>query len=124
MIVIIEDDEISGRLLIKMISEYFDYKEFQWFKSLNSGMSFMSTFQSSSNDILLLDLYFEDGKAWELLEQLKSGQLSFEGKIILMPGIKPNDEESQLVKLYQPDKVLVKPIELNELKNILSLPLN
>jgi response regulator of citrate/malate metabolism len=124
MIVIIEDDEISGRLLVKMIREYFEDKEFQWFKSLNQGIKFLSNFQSVTKDILLLDLYFEDGKAWELLEQLKSGQLSFEGRIILMPGIKPDEEESQLVNLYQPDKVLVKPIDLNELKDILSLPLN
>jgi two-component SAPR family response regulator len=119
MIVIVEDDELSGRLLIKMLQEYFSSVEFNWLQSINQAVEYLSQYNSSVSDILFLDLYLEDGEAWDLLEQIKTNALQFKGKVVLIPGIKPNQEESRLVNIYQPYKVLVKPIDLNDLKGII-----
>jgi len=119
MIIIIEDDEISGRLLIKMLQEYFPKKNHHWLRSVNEAIFYISQYKSSASDLLLIDFYLEDGVAWDILEQIRTKALVFKGKIVLMPGITPNEEENRLIKYYQPFKVLVKPIGLSDLRNVL-----
>jgi response regulator of citrate/malate metabolism len=119
MIIIVEDDELSGRLLIKMLQEYFSNKEFSWFKSIKEAVTYFSNYKSTVSDVLILDLYLEDGEAWDLLDRFRIKTLQFKGRIVLVPGIKPNEKESRIVEFYKPYKVLVKPVSLQDLKHII-----
>lgn len=120
MIIIIEDDEISGRLLTRLLQEFFPGKEFLWLRSIKKSEAYLTLYQSFASDLLLLDIYLEDGSAWDLLEQFQNNNLSFKGKIILMPGIPPNKEEMKLIKKYQPYKILLKPVQLKDLEELMN----
>jgi len=116
MVIIIEDDEISGRLLVKMLEEFYPNQKYHWLRSVSESIDYISNYHSNVSDLLLLDFYLTDGVAWEILDQIKLNLLEFKGKIILMPGIKPNEEESILINKYRPFKVLVKPINIETIK--------
>lgn len=119
MIVIIEDDEIAGRLLVKMIVEFFPDEKYIWLKSIVETLSFFSMNELSTSDLLLLDFHLSDGTAWDLLEKIEAYELKFPGQIILIPGIQPNGEEKKLIEKYKPFSVIVKPIDLNDLHKLL-----
>jgi len=119
MIVIVEDDEVAGRLLVKMIVEFFPNEKYIWLKSIAETNSFFSKNKLSTTDLLLLDFYLPDGTVWDIMEKIKSNELNFSGRIVLIPGIQPNNEEEKLIKLYNPFSVIVKPIELFDLNKLL-----
>lgn len=119
MIVIIEDDEIAGRLLVKMLVEFFPEKKFIWLKSVAESLSFFSNNNLSDSDLLLLDFYLPDGTAWDILEKIEINEIKFSGPIVLIPGIQPNMEEEEFIKIFNPLRVIVKPIELNHLHELL-----
>lgn len=118
MIVIIEDDEIAGRLLVKMLIEFFPDKKYVWLKSIDDTISFFSMNNLYSSDLLLIDFYLPDGTAWDILNMIKSNEISFSGRIILTPGIKPNNEEEKLIEKYKSTKLIVKPLALNDIKKL------
>ena len=71
MILIIEDDEIAGRLLVKMLIEFFPNENHVWLKSIAETVSFFSKNTSLTSDLLLLDFYLSDGTAWDVLEKIE-----------------------------------------------------
>ena len=119
MIVIIEDDEVAGRLLVKMLVEFFPDKKNIWLKTIAETISFLSMNDLSKSDWLLLDFHLSDGTAWDILEKIKKNELKFPGQIVLIPGIQPNGEEKKLIEIFKPLRVIVKPIELNDLHKLL-----
>lgn len=119
MIVIIEDDEIAGRLLVKMLVEFFPGEDHIWLKSMAETSGFFSNNKLLASDLLLLDFYLPDGTAWDVLEKIKNNELVFSGRIVLIPGIQPNNREKKLIEQFDPFRVIVKPIELNDLHKLI-----
>jgi len=119
MIIIVEDDEVAGRLLVKMIVEFFPDEKYVWLKSIEETLSFFSNNKQSTSDFLLLDFYLPDGTVWDILKKIEANELSYSGRIILIPGIQPNDEEKKMIKTFNPYRVIVKPIELSDLHKLL-----
>lgn len=120
MIVIVEDDEIAGRLLVKMLDEFFSNENYVWLKSISETMSFFSMNKLSESDLLLLDFYLTDGTAWEILEKIRISEMLFPGRIVLVPGLKPNGEDKKLIEKFNPYKVIVKPITKDDLNKLLN----
>ena len=120
MVVIVEDDEIAGRLLVKMLDEFFPNENYVWLKSISETVSFFSMNKLTESDLLLLDFYLTDGTAWEILEKIRINELVFTGRIALVPGLQPNEEDKKLIDKFNPYKVIVKPIRINDLKELLN----
>ena len=80
---------------------------------------FFSNNKRSTSDFLILDFYLPDGTAWDLLEKIEVNEFNFTGRIVLIPGIQPNAEESKMIKTFNPFRVIVKPIELSDLHKLL-----
>lgn len=120
MILIIEDDEIAGRLLVKMLIEFFPEEKYIWLKSVAESFSFFSMNELTTSDLLLLDFYLPDGYAWDILEKIESNEIIFPGQVVLIPGIQPNSEEEKKIELFKPFRTIVKPIYLKDLQSLLN----
>jgi len=120
MILIIEDDEVAGRLLVKLLVEFFPEEKFTWLKSIAESFSFFSKNVLTAADFLLLDFYLPDGNALDILEKIESNEIIFPGRIVLIPGIQPNVEEKKQIEIFKPFRIIVKPVCLNDLQKLLN----
>ena len=73
----------------------------------------------SDSDLLLIDFFLPDGTAWDILEKIKTNEMIFNGRIVLMPGLQPNQEDKKLIKKFNPFGVIVKPLEVTDLSKLL-----
>ena len=120
MIVVIEDDELAGRLLLKMLDEFFKDIVTVWLKSTSEAIDFFKNNTLTKKDLIFLDNYLSDSNAWDLLDALKTKGITPDAKLILIPGISLTPSEIKKSKGYKLYKTIVKPIGLQQLKDVLA----
>ena len=117
MIVVIEDDEMAGRLLTKILDEYFPSRKWVWVQSVADFIKFLDSVDISEIEIFLIDFYLPDGDVSDVMQQIRKRDCR--AKTVLMPGIEPGPEERKIIANLEFDNILVKPLNVGVLKKVL-----
>jgi len=113
---IIDEDEISNKISLRILEKYFDPMKLSCYTSLHEAIAFFKSEPDSGNHLILLDPSIHENKGWEFFDFYQRKHMA---SPVILIGSKPDQFSKQRAMTYSSVKNFIqKPLNTETAKQI------